>query len=117
MCADGYQPHIVENEPTISYNYYYDETTIYYYFTCCPPKLLFDANTSVCHCFNTTTFSDFNNTMICEDDNRPYTRQMKNYINYWEDEVALYMCCNSEINSNSKQTTNVYHNTLININQ
>ena len=37
MCADGYQPHIVENEDTLIYRYY-DETTIYYYFTCCPPN-------------------------------------------------------------------------------
>ena len=76
MRADGYQPQIVENEPTLS-NDLYDGTTIYYYLTCCLSKLLFNANTSVRHCSNTTNYSDFNNTIICEDDNQAYPRKIK----------------------------------------
>jgi len=110
MCADGYQPHIVENEPTIFYNTYYNDTIrhIYYYFTCCPPKLLFDANTSVRHCSNSTTHFDNNNIMICENNDRPYPIQMKNYTtNPWSDEVVQsYSCCDSIINNNGKQTPN-----------
>ena len=116
ICADGYQPQIVENEAIVYDNW----GTPNHYFTCCPPNLLFDdANhTSVRrHCSNQTTVVDSNNTMICEDHNRPYPRPMKNKVNNEPGAYGIvkdnfnesHICCDSMINttsSDNNQTTN-----------
>jgi len=102
MCADGYQPQIIENEATVSHN-----GNLYHYFTCCPPNPSFDTNTSR-HCSNSTTFPGLNkNTTICENTNRPQLRQMENYTKSWNDELReSYVCCDSKVNMNENQTTN-----------
>ena len=102
MCADGYQPQIIENEPEV-YDEFWDITA--YYFTCCPPiDLLSFANTSR-HCSNPTTLVDTNITMVCEDNNRPHPRQMK--INQKFDYDESHICCDSIINTiDNNQTTN-----------
>merc|ERR1712238_527071 len=98
MCADGYQPQIVKNEATVYNSWSYP----FQYFTCCPPNPSFDTNTSR-HCSNATTLLDLNNNMNCEDDKRPYHRQMKNQ-SFQDDEVQPYICCDSFIDEN--QTKN-----------
>ena len=45
--------------------------------------------------------------LSCDDENRPYPRQMKNYKKYWNnEEVESYICCDSIINNDGKHTTN-----------
>ncbi|OEU06015.1 hypothetical protein FRACYDRAFT_256861 [Fragilariopsis cylindrus CCMP1102] len=97
MCADGYQPEIVENEPIVYSDFYPGDP--YYYFTCCPPKPQSDAKISR-HCSNTTLSIGFDNNMICEDNNRPYPRRMKNstYLSEYDDSVESYICCDSIAN-------------------
>ena len=97
MCADGYQPKIVENEPIVDSDL---NGNSYYYFTCCPPKPQSYAKTSR-HCSNTTLSIGFDNSMICEDNNRPYPRRMENRT-FLNDSVESYICCDSIAN----QTTN-----------
>ena len=96
MCADGYQAQLVEKETTSSDNYHY--------FTCCPPTN--NSSSYVRHCSNTTTLRDLNNTMICEDNTRPYPRQMKTQALLNDDGVHSYVCCDSIIDTNDNHTIN-----------
>jgi len=88
MCADGYLPRTVENE------------THFQYFTCCPPSFPTETNVTR-HCSDPTTNfiepvgigeSTNSSNMICEDETRPFPRQMKSdfYGN------PSYICCDSE---------------------
>ena len=106
ICADGYQPQIVENEAIVYSNLYEDRP--FYYFTCCPPNTSSGVNPSR-HCSDSNTLSGLNNTMIsCEENNRPYPRRMENYTrNYNNDLVESYICCDSIIDDNGNQTSSL----------
>jgi len=92
MCADGYKPRSVESEPTVS---------DYQYFTCCPPELSAKINVSR-HCSDPIIdayvpyFGYINETIVCDDESRPYSRQMKTSFIF--EEVESYMCCDSAEN-------------------
>jgi hypothetical protein len=116
MCADGYKPRIVDTEEPLIW-----DDIPYQYFTCCPPNLSPDVDVSR-HCSNTTSrncsYDQDNNTLVCDDTNKPYPRQMRNrtkdstyIIGYSvKDLVKSYICCDSPINGNENgnnyETTN-----------
>jgi len=77
------------------------------YFTCCPPGLSTDTNVSR-HCSDPTVnfidgdydyFGYINETISCDDESRPYPRQMKTGKDYYNQEVESYMCCDSAENT------------------
>jgi hypothetical protein len=98
MCADGYKPRIIENE-TIIYHPYNEKYIPYQYFTCCPPNLSSDTDV-ICHCSNSTSINGWedptNKTIVCDDINKPYRREMK--TNMFG--IESYTCCGSIINEN-----------------
>ena len=110
VCADGFRPHIVEDEPRIFYNNPYIEDFSFYvsYFTCCPPNTM---NAVSRQCSNPKTIefdSDFqgdrNNYIpdgICDDDERKYPRRMKVRLTRSLDGTPEYVysvvCCDSSL--------------------
>ena len=103
MCADGFKPRVVESEPPAFSDMSNDDywaSKSYQYFTCCPPKLSAETNVNR-HCSDpiVNSIESINNngtSMICNDDTRPYPREMKT-----REEVESYMCCDSAENTTS----------------
>jgi hypothetical protein len=112
MCADGYQARVVEEESPISDNYphwayWQDGEVLTQYFTCCPPDLSAENNVTR-HCSNPVATTDDNNniSMICNDDVRQHSRQMKPNMDLFSGQlVQSYMCCDSIIANDSNTTT------------
>ena len=102
----------------------------YQYFTCCPPSLPLDINVSR-HCSNSSSVanvasssssssssssaavvvadinnnnssSSSNSTMVCEDENRQYPREMTNINGFRES----FVCCDSIIEHTNNDTIN-----------
>lgn len=94
MCTHGYIPRIVNTEPIIIHTIFpqNDAALIpYQYYTWCPPDLpLNNVNVSR-HCSNSSSTID-NITITCEDENRPYPRQMASW-----GERKSFMCCDSSM--------------------
>ena len=87
MCADGYIPKNLDEEP-ISY------------FTCCPPMQSSYDNIER-HCSDVITLSkntedDTNDTAKCVNANQPYLRPMKNSTSLSHES---FLCCDSEIDN------------------
>jgi len=113
MCADGYQPRVVENE-TLGLDSYpswvYGQDSgeiIIPYFTCCPPDLSSETNINR-HCSNPYATADENNniTVICDDVTWQHPRQMKTNTDLYNGQlVQSYMCCDSIIVNDDNITT------------
>jgi len=128
MCADGYQPRVIDTEPSIldttpleelseHFPWMYREDggdVLLQYFTCCPPDLSADS-TITRRCSDPTTTVDDNTdvSLVCNDNNTwMHPRQMKTnnaelYTPLYT--VALvqsYMCCDSIIPNDQNTTTN-----------
>jgi len=99
MCADGYQPRIVESEPLL-----YEELP-YTYFTCCPPDISTEiqiarncSNPFVDDVFEFATDDGIDDDsigmMLCSNDTRSYPRRMKS------NRFTSYMCCDSGSDEN-----------------
>ena len=87
MCADGYIPKNLDEEP-ISY------------FTCCPPMQSSYDNIER-HCSDVITLSkntedDTNDTAKCVNANQPYLRPMKNSTSLSHES---FLCCDSDIDN------------------
>lgn len=114
MCADGYQARVVEDEFPILDNYphwayWQDGEVLTQYFTCCPPDLSAENNNVTRHCSNPVAITDDNNnniSMICNDDVRQHSRQMKPNMDLFSGQlVQSYMCCDSIMVNDSNTTT------------
>lgn len=108
MCADGYQPRVVESEPLL-----YEELP-YKYFTCCPPDMSTEIHVArncsdplVTEVFDLATDDGIDDDsigmMLCNNDTRPYPRRMKTHI------FSSYMCCDS--GSDENKTTDFLDDT------
>ena len=119
MCADGYQPRVIDTEPPVLYTTppwmsWKDRADVLSrYYTCCPPDLSADTTAVTRDCSDPTTMDDNANiSLVCNDiDTRQYPRPMKTNhhiqptLNHMITETS-YMCCDSIIPDDENKTTN-----------
>ena len=122
MCADGFVPIAVDDEPTLSSADWYgreDANISVSYFTCCPPSLATDDDdtfkaTRRCSDPTIVAFDDkiFSKDTICQKESSfPYLRRMKTNdlrlikfgplakFSESSDGIDSYLCCNYATNS------------------
>ncbi|OEU12506.1 hypothetical protein FRACYDRAFT_243756 [Fragilariopsis cylindrus CCMP1102] len=132
ICSHGYIPRIVETEPTIKSTFRLgafpkiqktenwgtdiDKLVTYQYYTCCPPDVPLDNITINRHCTNSSSIFDANKNledghlhdhslMTCENENKPYLRQMENY-----GARESIVCCDFNIDDQSTLNNNITTN-------
>jgi hypothetical protein len=125
ICSHGHIPRIVETEPGINSTFRLGafpkiqkteplilggnniDLASYQYYTCCPPYLPLDVNINR-HCTNSSSSifdasnslenddQNENSLIVCEDESRPYHRNMENY-----GARESNMCCDSNIDQSN----------------
>eukprot|EP00531_Pseudo-nitzschia_arenysensis_P014272 CAMPEP_0116127054 /NCGR_PEP_ID=MMETSP0329-20121206/6644_1 /TAXON_ID=697910 /ORGANISM="Pseudo-nitzschia arenysensis, Strain B593" /LENGTH=648 /DNA_ID=CAMNT_0003621145 /DNA_START=135 /DNA_END=2081 /DNA_ORIENTATION=+ len=113
MCADGFLPVVVENEPPSVHSSWYGDIPVSY-FTCCPPSEIMPNATAVTRqCSDPITGridieydndDDATNATICYDNTRKYPRRMKTSwgilavgtFGITPSKTDSYLCCDSD---------------------
>lgn len=109
VCADGFVPQIVEDEPTAIHTAWWGQVPVAY-FTCCPPDYL-PSNTTEAdvtrQCSDPITSTiDTNIDSVCDnEDTRKYPRPMKSSrqllslgkFDYTPTQTDSFLCCDSAL--------------------